>query len=656
MALSDTTQAKKYASVAEVAAAQAKEAVVEALKAPVYADEAKQYAEQALQSSSEAGEYSTQAGISVALSSENANIAKESAESAASSAKNAQNMADAKTYYITESDPTGTIAGLAGTQSGDGFRVAQGVDSNESFRYYVNDNGEAVEKASQVGTALVEATKILANDVDRRTNGVQSQKKSKYPFEILDGKGKVALYIDNTGKLNSPGGAYLATLDISVLNSPELVTNLATIQKLVTNLSLAIGLNVFSPKKNSRYAYSVTDTNGRVSQGVLLDGTMEYMGLPLSQQIGQIKNDFFFIGDSITAFTETTSNDYNSTNRDQAPAVCAQGWPVWGEMLSQGRILKTGISATGGFRADQILATHVPVAVAAKPKFCVVLAGRNNIVQIDSYTYEQTIKSMASIYLTLRKAGITPVCCSMSAQSGNTDAQNTMRYKLNEWIRAYAEKYSLPFVDMHKATTDPLTGEWYSGWNYDASHPTAIGAKAMGQALVDVMSLWVGGTSPRMAESNTTPATSTNLITNPLFITTSATNVPESWDVGTAGVVTLESNAAVKGSVLHLVSANGTNQASRSQTIAVTPGDVMEFSMKFKAGTETVNNAWVHYAATPFAGGNILAGIRLWKAVTDFGTYSQRFTVPAGVTSVFVSLSGFDLSIGQIGLFKITGI
>ena len=33
---------------------------------------------------------------------------------AQTAAENAQNIADANTYYITETDPDGTIAGLAG--------------------------------------------------------------------------------------------------------------------------------------------------------------------------------------------------------------------------------------------------------------------------------------------------------------------------------------------------------------------------------------------------------------------------------------------------------------------------------------------------------------------------------------------------------------
>lgn len=67
------------------------------------------------------------------------------ADEAKQSADNAQNIADANTYYITPEDPDGTIAGLAGTAEGGGFRVAipdaDGV--TVAFNYYRNKGGVA---------------------------------------------------------------------------------------------------------------------------------------------------------------------------------------------------------------------------------------------------------------------------------------------------------------------------------------------------------------------------------------------------------------------------------------------------------------------------------------------------------------------------------
>lgn len=54
-----------------------------------------------------------------------------------------ESVADGKehTFYKTESDPDGTIAGTQGTESGKVFRVAQGIAEVISFKYYLNDSG-----------------------------------------------------------------------------------------------------------------------------------------------------------------------------------------------------------------------------------------------------------------------------------------------------------------------------------------------------------------------------------------------------------------------------------------------------------------------------------------------------------------------------------
>ncbi|EOF4627306.1 hypothetical protein ACP1HW_001594 [Klebsiella pneumoniae] len=64
------------------------------------------------------------------------------------------------TFYKTENDPEGKLAGIAATHDGQLFRVAQGIDSENSFIYYRNDDGDAVPVAWQPGTELV---KILSN-------------------------------------------------------------------------------------------------------------------------------------------------------------------------------------------------------------------------------------------------------------------------------------------------------------------------------------------------------------------------------------------------------------------------------------------------------------------------------------------------------------
>lgn len=80
---------------------------------------------------------------------DNAVIASDAASKAEAAAESAQNIADANTYYTTPSDPDGTIAGIAGTPSGKSFRVGLGV--GRGFKYYINNNGVALEISESPG-------------------------------------------------------------------------------------------------------------------------------------------------------------------------------------------------------------------------------------------------------------------------------------------------------------------------------------------------------------------------------------------------------------------------------------------------------------------------------------------------------------------------
>ncbi|MCR4493440.1 right-handed parallel beta-helix repeat-containing protein [Klebsiella pneumoniae] len=55
------------------------------------------------------------------------------------------------TFYKTDTDPDGTIAGIAATNDDQLFRVAQGVGNKKSFSYYRNVQGHAVHVADAAG-------------------------------------------------------------------------------------------------------------------------------------------------------------------------------------------------------------------------------------------------------------------------------------------------------------------------------------------------------------------------------------------------------------------------------------------------------------------------------------------------------------------------
>lgn len=92
MSISDTAQAKKYSSVAEVAAAQAKKYALELETAPNYAAEAQASAEAAASSSQSASQFASNASASAASSQQSANSAATSAQEAAEAASGAINQ------------------------------------------------------------------------------------------------------------------------------------------------------------------------------------------------------------------------------------------------------------------------------------------------------------------------------------------------------------------------------------------------------------------------------------------------------------------------------------------------------------------------------------------------------------------------------------
>lgn len=91
-----------------------------------------------------------------------ANSAAAASQSAAQAAEYANNASDyAKnkfTFYKTDSDPDGTIAGLAATTDGQSFWVAQGPDALSAAWQYQNNAGVAVLQAKQPGTAAITGT------------------------------------------------------------------------------------------------------------------------------------------------------------------------------------------------------------------------------------------------------------------------------------------------------------------------------------------------------------------------------------------------------------------------------------------------------------------------------------------------------------------
>lgn len=180
MSISDTKQAKKYAAIAEVAAAQCKLLTEEASKAPEYTNQAKQYAESAAASSASAISASQQAVSSANGASQSAIAAQASAGEASASQQSAQDSensaSDSATSALNSANDAEASAASAAASVSNTLRISDGpvaplpnaatrankvltCDASGNFQFTVPSSGSAAdvlnELADSTGSSLV---------------------------------------------------------------------------------------------------------------------------------------------------------------------------------------------------------------------------------------------------------------------------------------------------------------------------------------------------------------------------------------------------------------------------------------------------------------------------------------------------------------------
>ncbi|MFL3339462.1 hypothetical protein ACJ0NE_15135 [Klebsiella oxytoca] len=90
------------------------------------------------------------------------------------------------TFFKTDDDPDGTIKGLEKTPAGKLFRVPQGMGSDTSFIYYLNDNGVAVAMTDTAGAELIrKMSKLVDSSPSDNEILSVSDKYGFLAFEIL---------------------------------------------------------------------------------------------------------------------------------------------------------------------------------------------------------------------------------------------------------------------------------------------------------------------------------------------------------------------------------------------------------------------------------------------------------------------------------------
>lgn len=339
-----------------------------------------------------------------------------------------------------------------------------------------------------------------------------------------------------------------------------------------------------------------------------------------------MSRDLWAIGDSIT--------DNGNALGWGAPAGGAGMW-AWQPVsylahaaLGIGaRLVPAGVSATFGYTAAQIRATHLPNAVAARPAACVVLAGANGVGLV---ALASILADITGMWDELLAVGTVPVACTIPPQ--NTTPGSAAILSLNSAIRTHAARRGIPLADFYSVTVDEATGQWRAGMSGDGVHPSATGAAAMGSELSRVINArW-----PAVATDVPYSAVDAlAMIPNQLMLTDAgADGVADgwSWMVGPGtSTATLAVVAGCPGK-MQIITRNDTNALLKSPVVTLTSGHRYRAGMHVGASPAGAGTWTVRLEATTGAG--ILVGFLDFPApVASPARVEWEFVAPSGLSA-----------------------
>jgi lysophospholipase L1-like esterase len=348
------------------------------------------------------------------------------------------------------------------------------------------------------------------------------------------------------------------------------------------------------------------------------------------------------LGDSITA---NGGGAIDPVTLQVEPTYNPTSYTFWAHLLSGGRFLHAGDAATGGYTSAQIRDTHLPTVLARKPAYCVTLIGQNSQTDLDA---------PVDIWEALVAAGITPILCTLPA-TGTAAAL----WKFNQFVAQYAREHGLPLVDFHAATVDTTTGGYKAGYSGDGTHPTEAGAKAMGQALADVLARVIPNPAVAGVLADNNAATDLE-VGNPLFLTDDGSGLATNWTGLAAFDGSFDTDPAVAGRVW-TVAAPTTADSAVGASFDVTPGNRYQIAAKLSADVEAVGGVWVLRFLSVAPTVNFYTLAEFTKDVPIGSAYAIEWVCPATITTVRFDIlaktaAGASMSIGQFTVRDLTAL
>ncbi|HET7840525.1 MAG TPA: SGNH/GDSL hydrolase family protein [Terriglobia bacterium] len=146
-----------------------------------------------------------------------------------------------------------------------------------------------------------------------------------------------------------------------------------------------------------------------------------------------------------------------------------------------------------GQTTAQMLVRLYPDVIDLHPAVLIILAGTNDIAGNNgSQTITMVEENLQAITELATQHGIKVILCTLTPVSDYTSHPQTGHrppadiLKLNEWLRSYAAKEKLGFVDYFSATVDEK-GMLREGFSEDGLHPNAKGYALMAPVAEEVI-------------------------------------------------------------------------------------------------------------------------------------------------------------------------
>ena len=369
-----------------------------------------------------------------------------------------------------------------------------------------------------------------------------------------------------------------------------------------------------------------------------------------AQTTGNSPNTTVFIGDSIVAF-----GDAPETGPDQS---YGWGWTGQAVFLSNGRISQLYNAGGPGQTSSQIAARFATDVVAHSPATVVIMAGTNDATNgsFSSTTLAATTANLKSMIDEAKQAGIQPIICTIPPRGDATNYNHNVQM-INGAIHQLAKSEKVLLVDFFSILVDPTTGVYKSGYDLgDGIHPSPAAAKAMAQYFITATANLFG---PAQEAIVATSGDQTNLIPNPLFLTSTSAWTSSNSGTSPAPTYSVLTDPAISGNwfsfTLPGATAPGQYYAVNGPTALVTAGHHMAYSFKFQIAGLQENGGHLNmgyaYGAQNFT----------YNYLTDTaGTFYIEFTAPSATfTPGFfvypsVNSSKIQIKIAQMSLVDLT--